>query len=214
MNVKNNKGSSTIKIILAVIITSIAAVTLYTMFQPNISKLKVFDSIGGDFELPSTLGMPGKISDHLGKVIMVNFGYTSCPDICPMMLTRMSRITKKLNKDEGYDNTQLQTLFISIDPDRDNIKHLTEYLKFFNPNIIGFTGSKEELKTVFHQFGIYTKRDTPKENSAAESDSYTFTHNDRIYLLDKLGRVRKLIGTYVSDESIMVDIIDLVEEDL
>jgi len=93
--------------------------------------LPIYDSVGGNFTLPSTLGKDVSLSDFRGKVVLLNFGYTQCPDICPMVLNHLSKLSEKLSNKYGIKPELLQTIFVSVDPDRDTIEHLTEYLAFF-----------------------------------------------------------------------------------
>lgn len=148
-------------------------------------ELPVYGKLGGDFTLTSHTGESVSLSQFKGKVVLVNFGYTSCPDICPMVLARLTQLERLL----GEQAEQMQVLFISFDPERDSQQQLNSYLQYFSPNFIGLTGSDGELAAVAKQFGaIYVKQ---------ESDSASgplFSHSDFIYLLDKEGKVRGLFS--------------------
>lgn len=155
-------------------------------------ELPVFNKLGGEFTLTSHTGQPVSLSQFKGKVVLVNFGYTSCPDICPMVLARLTQLERLL----GEDAEQLQVLFISFDPERDSQQQLNSYLQYFSSNFIGLTGSEKELAAVARQFGaIFVKQ---------ESDSASgplFSHSDFIYLLDKQGKVR---GLFSNQDTIQV----------
>lgn len=183
-----------------------------TMMGNAVAKpLPVNTRLGGDFELQSTLqgedGKPGKIarlSDYKGKVILLNFGYTSCPDICPMVLARMTQIFKRL----GDDANQVQGLFVTFDPKRDTPERLSEYIPYFNKNFVGFSGTEEQITAAAKQYGvIYLPQ---KGDSAA---GMLFSHSDFIYLLDRQGRVRALFATDEPLQNMVNDVRSLIAEE-
>lgn len=162
-------------------------------------------SIGGDFSLPSSLNRTFELTELQGKVVLINFGFTHCPDICPMVLTRLAKITKELKENHGVTDSQLQTLFISVDPERDTAKHLKDYLVFFNPNFIGLTGTIEQIGKVAKQYAVYF------EKQQLESEEYSVVHNSKIFLLDKRGRLRSLYSDTDADEKMIKDIVSLAK---
>lgn len=172
--------------------------------------LPVNNRLGGDFELPSTLedsaGEPGAIaglSDFKGKVILLNFGYTHCPDICPMVVARMTQVVKRL----GDDAKEVQGLFVTFDPKRDTVARLAEYLRYFNPSFVGFSGTQQQIAAVAKQYGvIYMEQ---KGDSAAGT---LFSHSDFIYLLDRRGRVRALFATDKPLQEMVDDVRSLIDE--
>lgn len=156
--------------------------------------LPVNTRMGGDFVLPSTRGVPLDTRDLRGKVVLLNFGFASCPDVCPTVLARLRQVISEL----GPDAASAQVVFVSFDPERDSIELLKGYVAHFHPAIIGATGTGTEIAAVGKQYGVvYMKEDT---GSAA---GYGFAHSDYIYLLDTEGRVRKLYdnGTPTTDIS-------------
>lgn len=172
--------------------------------------LPVNTRLGGNFELPSTRmdaeGKPGKpanLSDFHGKVVLLNFGYTHCPDICPMVVARMTQVVKRL----GKDASEVQGVFVTFDPGRDTAERLHEYLQYFNKDFVGFTGTPEQIKEAAKQFGVIYM---PQRGDSAAGT--LFTHSDFIYLLDRQGRVRALFATDKPLQDMVQDVRSLISE--
>ena len=170
--------------------------------------LPIYDAIGDDFTLPSTLDAPLTLSDYKGKIVLLNFGYTNCPDVCPMVLTRLANISNRLESEFGISTNRLQTIFISVDPERDDIIRLKEYLGFFNPNFIGISASLEATHQVTKSYSVFF------EKVQDENAGYQVAHNDKIFLLDKRGRLRALIGKTDPDQKLINDIASLAAAEL
>ncbi|MGB3622285.1 SCO family protein [Ketobacter sp. MCCC 1A13808] len=149
-------------------------------------ELPVNNKLGGDFQLDSTEGGKGKLSDFAGKVVLLNFGYTHCPDICPMVLNRMANVMNAL----GDSRSKVQPVFITFDPVRDTVERLKQYLPYFGKEFVGFTGTPEQIAEVNKLYGVIAIEQ--KSESAA---GILFSHSDYIYLLDDAGRIRALYGT-------------------
>ena len=135
---------------------------------------------GGDFTLQSLSG-PFSLNDLRGKVVLLYFGYTSCPDVCPTSLTLMRIALSQLSDEEL---AQVRGVFISVDPERDTPERLTEYTQHFHPNISGITGSPEQVAEVAQRYGAIYQR--------AESDSamgYTVDHSSVTYVIDQQGQL-------------------------
>lgn len=135
---------------------------------------------GGDFTLHDG-NKDVSLSDSKGKVRLIFFGYTSCPDICPTSLAFISSALKQLSEKERK-NTQV--LFISVDPDRDTAEKLREYTGYFSPDILGITGSKEEIDKVVKQYG------TAYRKAAGDSAmGYTVDHSASVYVVGPKGKI-------------------------
>ena len=147
-------------------------------------------ALGGDFTLESPEG-PVSLSDFEGGPVLIYFGFTSCPDICPTSLAVMRHSFTLLSDEEL---SKVNALFITVDPERDTLEHLKTYTHFFSPKITGVTGSREEIDLVVAQYGAYY-RFVELENSAMD---YTVDHSSRIYLVDSQG---KLVTTVPHDSS-------------
>lgn len=214
MESKNRAGKFAVIAFVTMTAASMGALFLFKNASlPTTSPIPIINTIGGEFELPSTLGKPIKLSDFQGKVIMLNFGYTSCPDICPMVLTRLAKISKALKVTRGFDKSKLQTFFISTDPERDDVNHLQQYLDNFHPDFVGLSGSAASTKKVAQQYGVYyQKEEFTSTSTAPDTPTYDMAHTDRIFLLDKIGRLRKLYSEADSNSDIIKDIRGLIAE--
>lgn len=174
----------------------------------SVEPLPVNSRLGGEFELVDQHGEPFKSQQLEGRAVLLFFGFTHCPDICPASLARMSHVWKMLDE-EGYGD-EVQVVFITFDHERDTPEHLKEYLEFFGANVVGLTGTEEQIQHAAEQFGVVylrTEDDTAEEVMDAGDGSdagvvekgYAYSHSDFIYLLDQQSRVRKL---FKSDEDI------------
>lgn len=134
---------------------------------------------GGDFTLQSYAG-PVSLSDFKGKVVVLYFGYTWCPDICPTSLALLSTALDGLTEAERSD---VQALFISVDPERDSVDHLKEYGEYFHPRILGITGTPGQLSKVAHQYGAAYR--IVRQDSAA---GYLVDHSADLYVIDRQGQ--------------------------
>ncbi|MCP3674452.1 MAG: SCO family protein [Gammaproteobacteria bacterium] len=170
--------------------------------------LPVYDAIGGDFTLPSTLGAELNLFDYRGKVILLNFGYTSCPDICPMVLSRLAKLSVIAEEQYGVSAERLQTIFITVDPERDSLEQLKEYLTFFNKSFIGISGSTEQTAEIAKKYAVFF------EKQKEDGMEYQVAHSDKIFLIDKRGRLRGLYGKSDPDEQLITDIVSLVSADI
>jgi protein SCO1/2 len=167
------------------------------------SPLPVNTRLGGDFTLPSTTGDRQSLSSWRGKVVLLNFGFTHCPDVCPMVISRMVSLLKEVDEPDA-----VQALFVSFDHERDTIPHLTSYLSAFDKRLVGMTGTAEQIAAVASQYGVVYIPD--KSESAA---GRLYTHSDFIYLLDRQGRVRALFGSDDRMDDMTDKIESLIEED-
>ncbi|MEH6616762.1 MAG: SCO family protein [Porticoccus sp.] len=160
-------------------------------------QLPILDTLGGEFSLPSTKKRTVQLSEFEGKVVLLNFGFTSCPDVCPTVLAKIKVLIETLG-DQGND---IQPLFVTIDPARDSIEKLSSYLPYFHPSIIGLRGEKEALAEVADLYKVLYQKE--------ELDSklgYGFLHNDHIYLIDQQGQVRAMYSGSVKPETIIKEI--------
>lgn len=139
---------------------------------------------GGDFSLTQD-GKSVKLSDFSGKVVMLYFGYASCPDICP---TALAIITAGLKQLSAEELAQTQPIFISVDPERDNGERLTAYATHFHPSFIGLTGTPEEIKQAATQYGAFYAK--VQSNSAM---GYLVDHTSNTYLVSKDGKSVKIL---------------------
>lgn len=127
---------------------------------------------GGDFVLHSAAGKAG-LTDYRGKVVLLYFGYTYCPDVCPTSLALMAQALSSLKPDEL---ARTQGLFISLDPERDTPERLKEYAPFFHPSIIGLSGSTEEIAAVARQYGASYMKQKANADGHYTVDHSSITH--------------------------------------
>ncbi|MDH4248073.1 MAG: SCO family protein [Deltaproteobacteria bacterium] len=145
--------------------------------------LPVLDKIGGEFTLPGPKGKPVSRADFKGQVVMLTFGYTYCPDVCPTTLNAMKMLRKKL----GADAARFQVLFITLDPERDTPERLERFVAYFGEGILSLHGSLKEIKTVTELYRArFMKQPSP------DGKTYFVAHSDFLYLLDTKGRTRSL----------------------
>jgi protein SCO1/2 len=123
------------------------------------------------------------LSDFKGKVVLVYFGFTHCPDICPTSLYLMSNTINKLSNEE---QSKVVPIFVSVDPSRDTIKILNEYVKYFSKKLIGLTADKKTIDEVTRKYNAFYSM-VPMKNSVLK---YTVSHTTRIYIIDKKGKLR------------------------
>ena len=146
---------------------------------------------GGDFMLTSDQG-PVNLGDHRGKVVLLFFGYTSCPDVCPLSLARIGACLSSL-EDEHAE--QVSAMFITLDPERDTPERMRQYAGYFHPRIVGLTGNAEAIDDVTGRYGIGYERSLAPESALG----YTISHPDTILLVDAQGA---LVGEVAGDEGI------------
>lgn len=136
--------------------------------------------IGGPFQLTDHHGH--KVSDktYRGKYMLVYFGFTYCPDICPASLQVISAALDKLGKKAD----QLVPLFITVDPERDTAAKMADYVKSFSPRLIGLTGTPQQIQKAAHAYRVYYAK---VKNEDYPGD-YTVDHSSFLYLMDRKGR--------------------------
>ena len=152
-----------------------------------------------DFTLQGSNGAELKLSAYRGKVVLLGFGFTSCTAVCPITLGTLKQVNKKL----AEQASQMQVIYVTVDPEHDDAARLKKYLSSFDPAFIGGTGSDAQLAAVRRDFGIAA------EKVAGPDGSYT--HSSFIYLIDRAGRLRALMpfghvaDDYVHDVRILLD---------
>jgi protein SCO1/2 len=142
--------------------------------------------LGGDFTLYSSQG-EFSLQQLRGKVVLLYFGYTKCPDVCP---TSLAVISEALNELSSEELKSVQSVFVSVDPERDTFKVLDEYVSYFHPNILGVTGSASEIAQVAKRYGVEYRK-VELEGSAF---GYAVDHSTVTYLLTPEGDLRYLLA--------------------
>ncbi|SHG39388.1 SCO family protein [Massilia sp. CF038] len=135
--------------------------------------------------LPAASGKPFRLSDHRGKVVVLEFGYTHCLDVCPVSLAALTQARQKL----GTAGADVQLVFITVDPARDDAARLRSYLAPFDAGIAGLTGSPAQIEAVLKAYGISATR-RPVDGSKSD---YTMHHSSYLYFIDRKGMQRALM---------------------
>jgi len=142
-------------------------------------------SVGGPFSLVDGDGKAVSDSDFRGRWMLVYFGYTYCPDVCPTELQTISAALAKL----GADAAKVAPMFITIDPARDTPAAIGSYVKLFDPKLIGLTGTAQQIADVAREYRVYYAKVTPK---GASADGYLMDHSGFVYLMDPQGHFAAL----------------------
>jgi protein SCO1/2 len=135
-----------------------------------------------ELALQGSDGKPLNLSGYRGKIVILGFGFTSCPDVCPTTLAVLAQARKKL----GAAADQLQVVYVTVDPQTDTAERMRKYLSTFDGSFVGGTGSEEELAAIRKQYGIIANRKKYGSN-------YTYAHSSYTYLIDREGKLRALM---------------------
>ena len=150
------------------------------------------------FTLDGSNGKKLSLSDYLGKVVILEFGYTFCEDVCPRTLGRLTEVYKKL----GSEARDVQLIFVSVDPERDTPERLREHLAAFNPAFLGATGAPGDLQAVQKAYGVRA-RQVASPNRALP---YAVDHSSSLYLVDRQGKLRGLVPFNTPVDDIVHDL--------
>ena len=140
--------------------------------------------VGGPFSLVDQTGTPVTDASWRGRWMLVYFGYTTCPDVCPTELQTIAAALESL----GRQAAQVVPIFITVDPERDTPAHLAEYVKLFDDRLVGLTGTPEQIAAVARAYRVYYAKVTPKD-----STTYLMDHSSFLYLMGPDGTLRALI---------------------
>lgn len=179
----------------------LAAATLTGLMgcSPDKPAFKGVDITGADyakdFALTDQNGQARTLKDFAGKVVVVFFGYTQCPDVCPTTLQELLEVRRML----GADGEKVQAIFVTVDPERDTQELLQAYVANFDPSFVALRPTPEQLQALLKDFKIYAKKVEGKT-----ATSYTMDHSAQSYLYDPQGRLR-LYSRYGSGAQAMAD---------
>lgn len=191
-------------IVISVIISTVAIYFIMTSSGPKPGPKETqlheqysasWAKIGENFTLIDTEGAAFSSGKLRGKPNLVYFGFTYCPDICPAELQKISTVVDLLK----VDNIDIFPVFITIDPDRDTPAVLKTYLKNFNHDFVGLTGTDEQIKKVTEMFKVYYEK---ADTGNSVNSNYMMNHTAYIYLLDKFGKFVKIFDNSVKAEDI------------
>ncbi|MDY7576292.1 SCO family protein [Actimicrobium sp. CCI2.3] len=157
-------------------------------FSPVDSQFKNTDVTGlqyaKDFALTDHNGKPRTLADFKGKAVLIFFGYTQCPDVCPTTMAEMAAVMKEL----GPQADKVQVLFVTLDPERDTAELLSKYVPAFDPRFLGLYGDMAATAAVAKEFKIFYQKVDGKS-----AGSYTIDHTAGSYVFDPQGRVRLFV---------------------
>lgn len=177
-----------------------------TAFAADEFRAGVFDPARAapDFQLQGSNGAPVALSSYKGKIVVVAFGFSSCPTICPVTMAKLSQVWKDL----GAESENVQTLFISVDPDRDTPERLRDFVTPFHPSFLGLTGTNEELAKVRKSYGIIASKVASKNKELG----YEVHHSSSLHVIDREGKLRVLIPFGTTEADIVHDLKILLAE--
>jgi protein SCO1/2 len=153
---------------------------------------------GGDFTLQSA-GGPVALKDFRGKLVLVYFGYTYCPDVCPTSLAATAAGLKLLEADEAG---QVAMIFVSVDPERDTPARLKEYAEFFHPAIVGVTGTPENLAEIAKRYGVFYAR----QKVETAGGGYVVDHTSDTYVIGREGQLLSKIAHAAPPDEVAAEI--------
>ncbi len=167
------------------VLLSLAAAGLLSACSQNKPQFSSIDMTGADyakdFQLPDQDGKPRSLKDFQGKVVVLFFGYTQCPDVCPTTMTELAQVRKLL----GPDGEKVQGLFVTVDPERDTPEVLKAYMANFDPSFIALRGSPEQLAAMAKDYKVFFKKSEGKTPT-----SYAMDHSAASYVYDTKGQLR------------------------
>jgi protein SCO1/2 len=154
-------------------------------------------SLGKGLALTDQDGKLRALADFKGKVLVVFFGYTQCPDVCPTSMAELSDVMKALGKDAA----RVQVVMVTVDPERDTPTVLKQYVTAFDPAFVGLTGTPEQIRQAASSFKAYYAKVPAKDGKG-----YSMDHSAAFYLLDDKGEARVLVSNSASQDALVHDI--------
>ncbi|OGO71389.1 MAG: hypothetical protein A2Z49_08010, partial [Chloroflexi bacterium RBG_19FT_COMBO_56_12] len=140
--------------------------------------------VAPDFTLTTQQAQTASLSDFRGKLVVLYFGYTSCPDVCPATLVEINNALEEL----GEKSEVVQVIMVTVDPERDTPQKLAEYLAHFNPDFIGLTGSPEQIAEAAALYGIYLGK-----NEGSDAIDYLVDHTATLMVIDQEGYLKLIV---------------------
>jgi protein SCO1 len=162
---------------------ALAAATHASSPGPLIAGVFTPPRLAPDFVLRGSDGSELKLSRYRGKVVLLSFGYTSCTEVCPVTLAILAAARRQL----GTAASQVQVIYVTVDPERDNARQMHQFLSAFDPSFVGGTGTPQQLAAVRSDYGITVSQKMPIPGG------YALAHSSYIYLIDREGNLRALM---------------------
>jgi protein SCO1/2 len=187
------------KLILSILVTGAVLLIFfgiylaYSIIKPVPSGIEQVFNPGGDFTLTQDNGKIFHLRDYRDKIVLLFFGYTSCPDVCPLTLAKLGRARTLL----GPAGKKVLTVFVTVDPQRDTPARMREYLGYFDASAVGLSGTKAQIDKVVHAYNASYQK-VPTKSAIG----YIINHTNIVYLIDMQGKVRHLFHQDDSPEKI------------
>ncbi len=200
-----NKKLTTILITSAVVV-ALAAVAWFfilPMFQPHVFHGQVIQSnqAAPSIELDGPDGSTVRLSDYEGKVVVLYFGYTFCPDVCPTTLAKLNQALGMMG-DKAED---VQVIMVSVDPKRDTPEVLKEYMAHFNPTFLGVTGDPDTIDRIATIYGVYYEAE-----EGSEATGYLVNHTATLMIVDRDGYLKLVLPFKGTAEEVADDLLYFV----
>jgi protein SCO1/2 len=157
---------------------------------------------GANFNLVDHNGQPRTIADFKGKAVVLFFGYTHCPDVCPTTMAKLASVMQKL----GPDSKRVQVLLVTLDPKRDTPEILRQYVPAFHPSFLGLSGDEQQIDAVAKEFKVMRMLQEPDK-----SGYYMVDHAGGLYAFDPRGQLRLFINEQHSLDTIVKDLQTLLK---
>jgi protein SCO1/2 len=155
-------------------------------------------SFGRDFALTDHHGQRRRLADFRGQAVVLFFGYTHCPDVCPTTMERFSQVLQRLGP---ADAARVQVIFVTLDPERDTREVLARYVPFFQASFLGLTGSPEEIAAMAQEFRVYYSK-----RPATGGGGYSLDHWAGAYAFDPAGRLRLYLAPELPVDAVAADL--------
>lgn len=153
-----------------------------------------------DFALTDHEGVPRKLSDFVGTTVLLFFGFTNCPDVCPLTLASLSRVIEA----EDLDQEEVRVLLVTVDPLTDTPERMKEYVAHFGPAVMGLTGTEAQIEEVQADYGVFASHVTGHDGAPS------LAHTTQVFGIDRKGRLRVLIHAEEGDDVVRSDLLELV----
>ena len=150
-----------------------------------------------DFQLVDDGGKAVRGADYRGKVVLLFFGYTHCPDVCPLTLAELHQVLKQL----GPEADRTRILFVSVDPTRDTPATMRQYVNAFDPRAVGLVGSERAVEALSKRY-----RSAFSRSPGSAGDDYEVSHSSAVYVFDQAGRARVLVSPGTPREDLVHDL--------
>lgn len=187
----------------SIVLLSLACATLAAPAGRAALKAGAFDppAPAPELSLQASNGGTLSLASYRGRVVLLEFGFTNCPKVCPTTLATLASVHKHL----GADAKHVQVVFVTVDPERDTAAQLRAYLRGFNPGFVGGTGTPAQLAQVRRRYGVMAQRRNV-------GNSYTVGHSSSVFLIDRQGRLRAMMPYGASADDYIHDVRVLLAE--